>query len=47
MSQVDKNINKPAAQAAGADLPDATPPLGKVFPFTKIAVNLEPMKQFR
>ena len=28
-------------------LPDATPPLGKIPPFTKIAVTFEPMKQFR
>ena len=28
-------------------LPDATPPLGKIEPFTKITVTFEPMKQFR
>ena len=28
-------------------LPDATPPLGKVSLFTKIAVTFKPMKQLR
>ena len=28
-------------------LPDATPPLGKLPPFTKIAVTFDPMKRFR
>ena len=28
-------------------LPDATPPLGKIPPFSKIAVTFEPVKQFR
>ena len=28
-------------------LPNATPPLRKIPPFTKIAVNFYPMKQFR
>ena len=34
--------NKPAAQAAGQTLPDATPPVGKIHPFSKIAVTYEP-----
>ena len=38
--------NKPAAQAAGADLPDEAPPLGEIPPFTKIVVTVDPMKQF-
>ena len=28
--------NKPAAQAAGQTLPDATHPVGKIHPFSKI-----------
>ena len=40
-------INKPAAQAAGQTLPDATPPVGKIHPFSKIAVNFEPIQRFR
>ena len=32
--------NKPAAQAAGQTFPDATPPVGKIHPFSKIAVTL-------
>ena len=39
--------NKPAAQAAGQTLPDATPPVGKIRPLSKIAVTFEPMQQFR
>ena len=34
---------KPAAQAAPQALPDATPPIGKIYPFTKMAVTFEPM----
>ena len=32
--------NKPAVQAAGQTLLDATPPIGKIHPFSKIAVTL-------
>ena len=39
--------NKPAAQVAEQTLPDATPPLGKIPPFTKIAVTFDPIEQFR
>ena len=38
--------NKPAAQAAGQTLPDATPPQGKTPQFTKIAVTFDPIKGF-
>ena len=38
--------NKPAAQAAGQTLPDATPSVGKIHPFSKIAVTFEPMQLF-
>ena len=27
-------------------LPDATPPIGKMYPFTKMAVTFEPLMQF-
>ena len=40
-------INKPAARVAGQTLPDATPPVGKIHPFSKIAVTFEPMQRFR
>ena len=33
---------KPAEQAAGQTLPDATPPVGKIRPFSKIAVTVTP-----
>ena len=36
--------NKPAAQAQA--LPDATPPIGKIYPFTKIVVTFESVMQF-
>ena len=39
-------LNKPAAQAAGADPSDATPPVGKIRRFIKIAVTFEPIMQF-
>ena len=39
-------INKPAAQAAGQTLHDATPPVGQIHPFSKIAIPLEPIRQF-
>ena len=39
--------NEPAAQAAGQTLPDATPPVGKIHPHSKIPVTVEPIKQFR
>ena len=38
--------NKPAVQAAGAALPNATPPIGKIYPFSKIAVTFERVMQF-
>ena len=38
---------KPAAQAVGQTLPDATPPIGKIHRFSKIAVTFEPMQRFR
>ena len=38
--------NEPAAQAAGQTLPDATPPVGKIHPFSKIAVTFEPIQRF-
>ena len=28
-------------------LPDATPPMGKIHPFSKIAVTFEPLMRFR
>ena len=37
------DIKKPAAQAAGQTLPDATRPLGKIKPFSKIGVTFEPI----
>ena len=40
-------FNKPAAQAAGQTLPDATPMLGKIPPFTKIAVTCGTIKRFK
>ena len=40
-------INKPAAQAAGADPPPAeAPPIGKIRPFSKMAVTFEPLMGF-
>ena len=27
-------------------LPDATPPIGKIHPFSKMAITFEPLKQF-
>ena len=39
--------NKPAAQAAEQTFHDATPPLGKIPPLTKIAVTFDQIKQFR
>ena len=33
-------------QAAGATLPDEAPPIGKIHPFSKIAVTFEPVLQF-
>ena len=36
--------NKPAAHAAGQTLPDATPPVGKIQPFSKIDVTFEPIQ---
>ena len=41
------NTNKPAAQGEGQTLPDATPPVGKIHPFSKIAVTFEPIQRFR
>ena len=46
--QKQEEIKKnPAAQAAGQILPDATPPVGKIRPFGKISVTIEPIQQFR
>ena len=40
-------LNKPAAQAAGQTLPNATPQVGKIHTFSKIAVTFEPIQRFR
>ena len=39
-------LNKPAAQAAGQTLPDATPPVGKIHQFSKIVVPIKPIQRF-
>ena len=44
---VRRRENKPAVQAAGQTLPDATPPVGKIHPFSKIAVTFERIQRFR
>ena len=41
-SNLDSRINKSAAPAAGQTLPVATPPEGKINPFSKITVTFEP-----
>ena len=38
---------KPAGQAAGQTLPDAAPTVGKIHPFSKIAVTVGPIQRFR
>ena len=41
-------IHKPATQAAGAQtLPDATPPIGKIHPFSKIAKTFEQIMRLK
>ena len=37
--------DKPAVQAAGQTLPNATPQVGKIDPFSKIVVTFEPDAQ--
>ena len=39
--------NEPAVQPAGQTFPDATAPIGKVHPFSKIAITFELIHQFR
>ena len=39
-------LNKSAAQAAGQTPTEATPPVGKIHPFSKIAVTFEPVQRF-
>ena len=39
-------LNKPAAQAAGQTLPDATPPVGKIHPFSKITLTVKQIQRF-
>ena len=41
-----KYENKPVAQAAGQTLHDATPPVGKIHPFSKITVTFEPIQRY-
>ena len=41
------NENKPAGQSAGQTLPNATPPVGKIHPFSRIAVSFEPIQRCR
>ena len=41
------NSSKPAAQAAGQTLPYATPPIGKIHPFRKIIITLEPIQRYK
>ena len=38
--------NKPAVQAAGADPPNATPQIGQINPFGKMAVTFQPLMGF-
>jgi hypothetical protein len=38
--------NKPAVQAAGAALPNAASPIGKLYPISKIAVTFKRLMQF-
>ena len=38
------NENKPAAQTAGQTLPNATSPVDKIHPFSKMAVTIEPIQ---
>ena len=40
-------VNKPAVQAVGQTLPNATPPVDKIHPFSKIAITFEPVQRFR
>ena len=40
---VDSLKKKPAAQAADATLPHATSPIGKINPFSKMAITFEPI----
>ena len=40
-------MKKAAAQAVEQTLPDATPQVGKIHPFSKIAVTVEPIQRFR
>ena len=40
-SEIGVVLNKPVAQAG-----DATPPIGKILPFSKIAVTFEPVVKF-
>ena len=44
---VHMHVNKPAVQAAAQTLPDATPPVGKIHTFSKIAFTFEPIQRFR
>ena len=37
----------PGAEAAEQTFPDATPPVGKIHPFSNIVVTFEPIQQFR
>ena len=39
--------NKPATKAAGQTPLDATPPVGKNHPFSKITVTFQPIQRFR
>ena len=41
---VSRTNNKPAAQTAGQTLPNATPPVSKIPPFSKIALTFEPIQ---
>ena len=40
------NDNKPAAQAAGQTLLAEAPPIGKIYPFSKMTVTFEPLMEF-
>ena len=47
VSSFGMQTNKPAAQAAGQTLPDASAPVGKIHPFSKIAITFEPIQQLK
>ena len=46
IQDITKHYNTKTSPLQAQTLPNATPPIGKIYPFSKIALTFEPMMKF-